>query len=127
MMQTVIAQNRTFETAESDLQIQIQQGQPAPISSNGSSLSPELLSLIGLGIFLLLLLSMLKAIFHYKEVPMTVRPTDRVPCKHCKFYSSNPILKCAIHPSKVLTPDAIHCPDYCFKYHESEQNSLSKR
>jgi hypothetical protein len=126
-MQTVIAQSLTFETAESDLQIQIQPGQPVPISSNESSLSPELLSLIGLGIFLLLLLPMFKAIFHSKEVPVTVRPTDRVPCRHCRFYSSNPILKCAIHPSKVLTPDVIHCPDYCFKHHKSEQDSLVKR
>jgi hypothetical protein len=124
-MQTVIAQSRTFETAASDLQIQ--PGQPAPISFNESSLSPELLSLVGLAIFLLLLLPMFKMIFHSKKVPVTVRQTDRVPCKHCRFYSSNPILQCAIHPSKVLTPDAIHCPDYCFKYHKSEQNSLLKR
>lgn len=34
------------------------------------------------------------------------------PCKTCKFYHSNLYLKCAVHPSQVLTKDARNCIDY---------------
>ncbi|NJO94631.1 MAG: hypothetical protein HC820_10430 [Hydrococcus sp. RM1_1_31] len=37
---------------------------------------------------------------------------SQVPCKKCRFFSSNPYLRCAIHPSIVLTPKAVDCSDY---------------
>lgn len=36
-------------------------------------------------------------------------------CKKCKFYNANPYLKCALHPSLVLTKQAQNCIDYCGK------------
>lgn len=33
-------------------------------------------------------------------------------CRRCKFYHPNAYLKCAVHPSKVLSTAAQDCPDY---------------
>ena len=39
---------------------------------------------------------------------------DLHPCKTCHFFFANKhYLKCAVHPSTVLTKQAINCPDYC--------------
>lgn len=35
-----------------------------------------------------------------------------LPCKKCRFFSTNPYLKCAVHPCTVLTEKAMHCTDY---------------
>ena len=36
-------------------------------------------------------------------------------CRSCKFYANNIYLKCAVHPSIVLTKQASNCLDYCHK------------
>lgn len=33
-------------------------------------------------------------------------------CKNCQFFTDSPYLKCALHPSIVLTKQAIDCSDY---------------
>jgi hypothetical protein len=33
-------------------------------------------------------------------------------CERCRFFNNNPHLKCAVHPSKVLTSEAKNCSDY---------------
>jgi hypothetical protein len=35
-----------------------------------------------------------------------------IKCDRCQYVDYNPHLKCAIHPSKVLTHEAVHCQDY---------------
>ena len=40
---------------------------------------------------------------------------EQVPCRNCRFFSLNQYLKCAVHPSVVMTKQAIDCPDYCPK------------
>lgn len=35
------------------------------------------------------------------------------PCKTCRFFANNHYLQCAVHPSIVLSKQAINCPDYC--------------
>jgi hypothetical protein len=42
-----------------------------------------------------------------------LRYAQRTPCKQCRFFSGNFYLKCAVHPSTVLTEKAVNCPDYC--------------
>lgn len=44
---------------------------------------------------------------------ISIFPVSQTPCKNCKFYISNFYLKCAVHPSEVLTKQARHCVDYC--------------
>lgn len=39
---------------------------------------------------------------HYKQVS----------CRNCQFFANNPQLKCAVHPSTVLTEQASNCSDY---------------
>jgi|GEM_PF-4597070 len=36
-------------------------------------------------------------------------------CRSCRFYARNLYLKCAVHPSIVLTKQANKCLDYCHK------------
>ncbi len=36
----------------------------------------------------------------------------QIPCKNCRYFSKNYYLKCAVHPSTVLTKEAINCCDY---------------
>lgn len=43
----------------------------------------------------------------------TVKCIHQVPCYNCQFFKNNPYLKCAVQPSKVLSSDAMECPDYC--------------
>lgn len=35
-----------------------------------------------------------------------------IPFRNCRFYKDNRYLRCAIHPSIVLTKQAIDCLDY---------------
>lgn len=41
-------------------------------------------------------------------------------CHNCQFYARNLYLKCAVHPSIVLTRQANNCIDYCPKQKKSE-------
>lgn len=47
------------------------------------------------------------------EIAVNIKRLHQAPCKKCQFYSNNHYLKCAIHPSTVLTEKAIGCSDYC--------------
>lgn len=37
---------------------------------------------------------------------------QQIPCSNCRFFSNNHYLKCAVHPSTVLTKYALNCSDY---------------
>jgi hypothetical protein len=37
---------------------------------------------------------------------------SQVSCENCRFFNNNPYIKCAIHPSTVLTAQAKDCNDY---------------
>jgi hypothetical protein len=37
---------------------------------------------------------------------------EQTTCKNCRFFSHNPYLKCALHPSRVSTTESIECADY---------------
>jgi hypothetical protein len=49
----------------------------------------------------------------FDEQLTTAKRDRQVPCNKCHFYNNNFYLKCAVHPSKVLTSEARDCPDYC--------------
>ena len=42
----------------------------------------------------------------------TIKYFSKVPCKNCRFFTNNPYLKCAVHPSTALTDQALNCSDY---------------
>lgn len=37
---------------------------------------------------------------------------QKIPCSKCRYFNSNPYLKCAVNPSVVLKDEAINCPEY---------------
>ncbi len=39
-------------------------------------------------------------------------PKNLAPCRNCRYFNSNYHLKCAVHPSSVLTEKAMDCRDY---------------
>lgn len=41
-----------------------------------------------------------------------LKRSHQVPCRNCRFFSSNPYVKCAVHPCTALTKQAIYCSDY---------------
>jgi hypothetical protein len=48
-----------------------------------------------------------------REGLLTAKHLHQVPCRNCRFFESNPYLKCAVHPSLALTEQAFNCSDYC--------------
>ena len=54
----------------------------------------------------------------YDRIPKIVKPSfkpklkDRVPCDRCHYFSHSHYLKCAIHPDRVMTEQAVDCRDY---------------
>jgi hypothetical protein len=36
----------------------------------------------------------------------------RFSCNRCRYFGQNPYLKCALHPTTVLTEQAVDCRDY---------------
>jgi hypothetical protein len=43
---------------------------------------------------------------------MHVRRLHQIPCSNCIFFTGDYKLKCAVHPCKALTEEAIGCTDY---------------
>lgn len=37
---------------------------------------------------------------------------EHIPCLNCRFFKDSQYLRCAVHPSTVLTKQAIDCLDY---------------
>lgn len=56
------------------------------------------------------------------EKTLTPDVFHKIPCRSCRYFAYNPYLNCAIHPSLVLTNQAIDCPDYCAKGENAETN-----
>ena len=44
--------------------------------------------------------------------PKVFQDSTQTKCTNCDFYDSNSYLKCAVHPTKVLTKEAQECMDY---------------
>ncbi len=48
-----------------------------------------------------------------KDRIVTLNHFKQVPCRNCRFFKDNYYLNCAVHPSIVLTKEALNCSDYC--------------
>lgn len=42
-----------------------------------------------------------------------LKKNQQVPCRNCRFFSSNFYLKCAVRPTDALTDRATDCSDFC--------------
>jgi hypothetical protein len=49
------------------------------------------------------------------------KPRPRISCNRCAYFGQNPYLKCAIHPTIVMTEQAADCRDY------AAQNAVTER
>jgi|GEM_PF-4700861 len=42
----------------------------------------------------------------------SLQRSKKIPCHTCQYFSNSSHLKCAVHPTLVLSKDAIDCSDY---------------
>jgi hypothetical protein len=85
------------------------------VSDNIQNDSSELMPLFYLFILLLIVIfaeSIGGKGFHKTTKIKTNAQLKPLPCESCHFFIDNPHLKCAIHPTKALTPLALNCQDY---------------
>lgn len=43
---------------------------------------------------------------------LDAQSSEHIPCRECQFFKDNHYLRCAIHPSIVMTKQSINCLDY---------------
>lgn len=101
------------------VQTQLDRTSVEPIPPEHLPVSGETAALIHISV----LLGWTIAVFTYLTFSKTTREAVReaefrlfhahkVPCQQCRFYTSNPHLKCAVHPMTAMTKQAIDCSDY---------------
>ena len=62
-----------------------------------------------------ILLEVVQKLITIKQRSVPLLPIFPSPCRNCKFFDDNSYLNCAVHPSIVLTKQAVDCSDYCDK------------
>ena len=65
------------------------------------------------GIISLVLFKFFRKLRRVRSRGLTDGLFSPLPCRKCRFFAHNQYLKCAVHPSTVLTAQAAHCSDYC--------------
>lgn len=80
-------------------------------SHDGGMLWVSLAFVLGWIVFFIKVLGMWMIV--RKEIDALLKPVDTPPCKNCQFFANNRYLNCSVHPSIVLTEQAVNCPDYC--------------
>lgn len=61
-----------------------------------------------------------------KSFSKSLNPLNRshqIPCSNCRFFNHSLYLKCAVHPSTVLSAEAMNCPDYCLKHSNNSSSN----
>ncbi|MBW4522715.1 MAG: hypothetical protein KME16_23980 [Scytolyngbya sp. HA4215-MV1] len=48
----------------------------------------------------------------FRDSVKTAQRLHQIPCADCQFFTRDYHLKCAVHPSRALSEQAIDCPDY---------------
>lgn len=47
-----------------------------------------------------------------RDAVSNAKTMHEIPCANCQFFTNTHYLKCPVHPTSALSPDAINCPDY---------------
>ncbi len=87
---------------------QRQQGTDEFLTLNMTSLI-----IVGLVAALVIAIPLYARIPKHWQRPLRSKPHHLVPCHGCRYLNNNPHLKCALHPTTVLTKQALDCGDYC--------------
>ena len=106
---TSLRETNLKETTQTETQLH--DTQPNGVSVYDLVLTFSAVSLIAIVAAVCLMVSKIRV-----DVPnplsFKIKPSDRVPCKNCRYFSGNFYLKCAVHPATVLTKEASNCADY---------------
>jgi hypothetical protein len=72
-------------------------------------------SMVGSTAILLAMAAAIAACISAKErrPAAKIQPDSAVKCQSCKYFDRNLYLNCALHPSLVMTEEAVDCIDYC--------------
>ncbi|HIK33867.1 MAG TPA: hypothetical protein IGS17_12360 [Oscillatoriales cyanobacterium M59_W2019_021] len=64
-------------------------------------------------VILLLVAGLITAIFRaIEDATSRLKKLHQVPCNRCLYFSGCYQLKCAVHPDKALTEEALFCQDF---------------
>ncbi|MGF1536873.1 MAG: hypothetical protein ACFB4J_10375 [Elainellaceae cyanobacterium] len=90
--------------------------------------TPQTGAAMTLGVMVLtaLLVVMGRSLLKTKQKPVVVgHRRKRLPCETCRFKGDSVHLRCAVHPYKAMTAEAMDCPDYWAK--DSDRFERSRR
>jgi hypothetical protein len=112
-----LSQNNVYEVT----QIEAQQD---AAQVNGISAPHVAIALGSLGLFMIftvifIAISKFRAIAP-NELFLKFKRSHQIPCRNCRYFSGNFYLRCAVHPSNVLTEKAVDCADYRSQEEQSE-------
>jgi len=107
---------KTFEQVEL---IEAKQGRETQTNIKPQSASPDWVVVILVPIsFMFVCATISSIVFAFCKVTrdrsnkMNISHCQQVPCGTCRLFNNNHYLKCAVHPSVVLTKQALNCSDY---------------
>jgi|SRR5919202_1572370 hypothetical protein len=75
-------------------------------------------------VLLSMMLSAMLMVVRFEAV--SKEPSHKLRCRNCRFFSSNPFLKCAVQPYIALTEKALDCSDYSPQEHKYFQKLTNK-
>lgn len=58
---------------------------------------------------------------------LTINRSKQVPCRNCQYFKDSNYLNCAVHPSIVLTKEALNCSDYWSNSSQTSPKSTDDR
>ncbi len=109
LQKNVVYQRNLHQVTRSEVKKEQVQPNGLTIPDVAISLSP-LAFVCGWVVFFLILRKIRTSLDN--KMVFTINGLHKVPCRNCKFYSSNHYLKCAVNPSIVLTEEAMNCSEY---------------
>ncbi|MBD2213525.1 hypothetical protein H6G27_27160 [Nostoc linckia FACHB-104] len=109
LQKNVVADENLSQVIRKD--VKYEQPKPNQVNITDVAISLTPLALLISGIVFFLMLRKSQAIVDNKRF-FIINGLKKVPCKNCKYYSSNHYLKCAVNPSLVMTEEAKECAEY---------------
>jgi len=77
-----------------------------------------------IAIWLVLLFFFTALFLAIAEAWVLLRKVHRIPCSRCVFCTGDYRLKCAVHPARAFSEEAIDCRDFEREIQENRVNSL---
>lgn len=86
----------------------------SPLQEETSTDNEFLLAPMGVVFVIWMVLVLVKLDFWktFRNRLTPIKSSSKIPCSKCRFFKNDPYLKCAVHPCKVLSEEAINCVDY---------------